>query len=331
MNSKPSRCFSILFIGCVALATAPLLAHDPWEHSYYTYEDTSAIDAHPASENPVQAGEVFTDFAVTEETAAAATYAEDESTGLMPGEQPASAAAASTSSQEVSNQIRASLDHGWYKYDNVEGRVLSFRVPYKYQINSRVAVAASARILVQSFDDVLFPNGDADLTGWGITVGMPYSFYNKEDGKDYRWTVTPSIGYGRRISDDLMNGGEVYTPGLSSNFLYKVAPHLILNLGNSYTYHFARGIKNYGFEPKDQAILMNGLQGIMPFGRWVFCLYFIDTRFLMQSPTLDTFQTYGASVGYRISKKISLRLNYYHENADLFRADHVGLSGAWDF
>ncbi|MDX2111627.1 MAG: hypothetical protein SFY80_15455 [Verrucomicrobiota bacterium] len=227
--------------------------------------------------------------------------------------------------ESTGQQLGAEYTYGWYDANGSDGTVHSIGVPYKHKFTPRVSGSIKARFLYSDFADM-----NVTLKGYGLTLGVPYGVYIKEDGTDYRWTLTPSVGLGIRTSDYL-RGAFLMSPGLSSNYLYKISDNLILNVGNSVTYHFTFKWDDYAEPTNDQVVFANGVQAIVPVDRWVFSGYYIFNYLTKGNLDSNKYHTMGVSGGYRISKKISLRLNYYYEKGKDWAGHNIALSSAWDF
>lgn len=233
------------------------------------------------------------------------------------------------------NALDIDIGYGKFTVGDTDGEASALGVPYSYKWNDRLRVKASLLLnytVLKDADFATFPPRNVKVYGGGINISPTYGVYNELDKRPYRWFVTPTVGIMVRNASRIDVGTITYTTGVSSNYYRKVGDRLILNVGNSITNFYAQKSKSSyaDLNRRSQQIMVNGVQLIYPYQRWVFSVMAIDNRFIRDS-FVDSWQTYGCSAGYRLGKRISLRLYAETDQGKNYRGWSTGISSAWKF
>ncbi|MDX2111351.1 MAG: hypothetical protein SFY80_14060 [Verrucomicrobiota bacterium] len=301
--------------------------HEPWgEHypseqlAYSEHNPAAVTDGNSNSTTGLTSRAIVTDHALANPCSISDEFEETSGTSV------AEVSAGGGQSLEVA------VGRGSFTAGNVEGEVNSITVPFKHRFTDRVSVKASIPLNYTIVKDVGFPPSDIDVWGGGLIVAVPYDVYIKADNVPYRWTVSPALGMTLRDSSDANVGTWMSTAAVASNFNYKINNHFILNIGNALTLNWSQrlGDDSAKITQKDQQIVVNGVQFIVPIERWVMNAFIMDTR-LLQDAAVDNYQTYGLGGGYQFSKKISLRLYVYTDQGPDYQAYSVSIASAWNF
>lgn len=233
------------------------------------------------------------------------------------------------------NALDIDIGYGKFSVGDTDGEASAMGIPYSYKWNDRLKIKASLLLnytVLKDADFATFPPRNVKIYGGGINISPTYGVYNELDKREYRWFVTPTFGMMIRNANRIDIGTITYTTGISSNYYRKMGDRMILNVGNSITNFYAQKSKSRyaDLNRRSQQIMVNGVQLIYPYQRWVFSVMAIDNRFIRDS-FVDSWQTYGCSAGYRLGKRISLRLYAETDQGKHYRGWSTGISSAWKF
>ncbi len=171
---------------------------------------------------------------------------------------------------------------------------------------------------------------------YGLTQGfaLPITIDSMDVVAPLNWRITPVAGIGARVSVDALSGAVMWYAGVVNSLDYRINRKLVVSVVNQLTTHQGLPVKyqNYSFDSGvDQWILKNGVRLTTPLARRVIGdVYLIDTQFLKDA-AVDHFDSVGASVSWRASKKFNLSLATNYDFGDNFNAWSVGISSAWSW
>ncbi len=333
---------SVLFVFSGLLATEQ---RDPWENyedydeyyheeSYFFLDSTSSPVAIPNGSGAATSGIVSR--SITHSVTFADSYqAAEDFEMVSPDDDAMAPAGEEVAGASSPNALDIDIGYGKFSVGDTDGEASSMGVPYSHKWNDRLNIKASVLLnytVLKDADFGTFPPRNVKVYGGGINISPTYGVYNALDKREYRWFVTPTFGIMIRNANRIDVGTITYTVGLSSNYYRKIGDRLILNVGNSIAnFHAQKSKSRYAdLNRHSQQILVNGVQLIYPYQRWVFSVMAIDNRFLRDS-FVDSWQTYGCSAGYRLGKRISLRLYAETDQGKDYQGWSVGISSAWRF
>ncbi|GEM_PF-1729493 len=331
--------YCLPLILAVAIATTALAQTQPpdyweeeWDHHDWYHEEgydspdspLAVTDGTPQSTSAMVALEVASD---------AAFLRVDETVELF--EEPAPDEAAT----EVAVQ-RSAIDIdfgiGSATVGDIDFDLYTVRVPYSRTLHKRGSVSLLVPLSITRAKDVILGEdgvslGNASIYGGGVVAGYAHRVFIKEDGKPYRWRVSPSAGLFLRESSDLNQGAWVYNLGLSSSFAYRLDEHWVINMGNSLSLAWNSGRKDYPDPIRDnQQVVINGIQVFYLANRWTHHAYVMDTRFL-RSSFIDNFQAYAIGTGYRITRSRSFQATLVYENGSRYESIRGMIGTTWKF
>lgn len=241
-----------------------------------------------------------------------------------------------STTREYDSAVAIDLGFGSSKVDGMEYDLYTLRIPYSRTLNSRGSISLVAPLsFTRAKDSVLDADGvgtkDASIYGGGLVAAYSHRVFNREDGKPYRWKVTPAGGVFLRESSDLNQGSWVYNVGLSSSFAYRLHENWVVNMGNSISAAWNSGRKNYPDPVRDnQQVVINGLQLFYLSGRWIHHGYVMDTRFL-RSNFIDDFQSYAIGTGYRVTRTRSVKATLVYEDGKRYDSLRAMFGTSWKF
>ncbi len=170
--------------------------------------------------------------------------------------------------------------------------------------------------------------------GVGQSLSLPIRILIMDKTNPWNWRLTPVAGISARASIDALSGAVIWHAGLVNSIDYRVNHRLIVCLVDQLTTHQGLPVKygDYSFDSEvDQLIAKNGLRLVTPLTkRLIGDLYFIDTRFL-NAAAVKQFETVGASISLRATKKYKLSLAANYDFGNNYKAYSVGLTSAWNW
>ena len=170
--------------------------------------------------------------------------------------------------------------------------------------------------------------------GVGQSLSLPIRILIMDKTNPWNWRLTPVGGISARASIDALSGAVIWHAGLVNSIDYRVNHRLIVCLVNQLTTHQGLPVKygSYSFDSEiDQLIAKNGIRLVTPLTkRLIGDVYFIDTRFL-NAAAVKQFETVGASISLRATKKYKLSLASNYDFGNNYKAYSVGLSSAWSW
>lgn len=232
--------------------------------------------------------------------------------------------------QEASVGIEAG--GGKFRVNGQEANIYTVNIPYSRKMSERGTLLLTMPIAVVDYDNnAIIPSG-AKAYGFGINAGYAWQAFLKKDNVPYRWKITPSAGLFYRDSSDLNQGAWVFNTGLSSSFAWQFSPGWVINMGNSISFAWNNGIKDYPDPVRDdQQTFVNGLQLYRMLDRWTMGVYLTDTEAL-NNMLVDSYQTYGVSAAYQLTKNRSVRLSLVRELGNGGYSSTRGMLGTtWKF
>jgi len=248
-------------------------------------------------------------------------------------------ATSSTNSTLIASQsIDIEAGAGSYNIGDVEANNYTIRIPYSYKMTPRGTLNISVPLSITNLESVVgsFSNGnlqlsDAQVYGYGLNLSYAQKVFMKSDNVPYRWKVSPSTGIFFRDSSDLNQGSLVLNLGLSSSFAYQFTPGWVVNVGNSISFAFNNGFKDYP-DPvtNEQQVMINGIQLFRLSGRWTHHAYIMDTRFLKDA-FVDSYQSYSVGTAFKLTRKRSIRASLIYEDGIQFSSFRVTLGSTWKF
>ncbi len=221
---------------------------------------------------------------------------------------------------------------GRFSVNGQQADIYTVKIPYSRKMTERGTLQLTIPISVVDYDDnVIIPKG-AKAYGVGINAGYAWQAFLKKDNVPYRWKITPSAGLFYRDSSDLNQGAWVFNTGISSSFAWQFSPGWVINMGNSISFAWNNGIKNYPDPVRDdQQTFVNGLQLYHMMDRWLVGVYLTDTEAL-NDMLVDSYQTYGVSAAYQLTKNRSVRLSLVRELGNGNYSSTRGMLGTtWKF
>jgi hypothetical protein len=219
------------------------------------------------------------------------------------------------------------FNSGRFEAGDLEGTKTIVSIPFRIALSDRVALSGAVPFEYLTVED-------ASIYGVGLTLGLPIKLMAMDAEKRLNWRVTPAVGVSARGSVDLASGGAMFEYGVTNTLDYRINKRVIICMVNQVTGYqsFSVEYDEYEFDPNiKQLILKNGLRGVYRFtNRLIGDVFFLDTRFT-EDAAVDQFFTLGGSLGYKLTRKASLRVGFNYDTGDDFKAWSVGLSSAWKF
>jgi hypothetical protein len=250
-------------------------------------------------------------------------------------------AATQTTSISQLSAIGSEIGTGSYDIDGLKADFYTLRIPVEFTLSPRDKLNLTIPVSITNYNDVLakmddvgdIELSDAQVYGYGFNLAWTRKVLTKENGGDWRWNLTPSLGIFFRESDDMNMGSHIINFGLSSSLAYQFAEGWIVNFGNSFSYATSGALEDYPDPIRDeQQLTVNGIQVIHPWGRWTFSAYIMDTRYFKTENTcVDSFQTYAVSAAFRITQKRSVKVTLLTEQGDKFSSTRATLGSTWQF
>jgi hypothetical protein len=214
---------------------------------------------------------------------------------------------------------------GQFNAGGMKGNNLDIAVPFKIKFTDRLSLAGNIPINYLTLEG-------AKVYGIGLNLGLPYRVLIMDRSSPWNWRVTPSVGTDVRGSEDLASGAALWDAGLTSSVDYRVNSKLIVCMINQLTHYssFRVTYGSYSFDPDiRQEILKDGVRCVTPLTpRLIGDVFVIDTRFLKDA-AVKSFETYGGSLSFHLTRTMNLSLGANYDNGDRFRAWSVGCSSAW--
>ncbi len=245
-----------------------------------------------------------------------------------------SGAVAKPSDVGVGAQQQAGVEVGGgsFRFGGQKAELYTVKIPYSRKLNERATLELSLPFSYTVYDKALFGIKDAKAYGGGINAGYAWQAFLKKDNVPYRWKITPSTGLYYRDSADFREGAWVVNAGLSSSFAWQFSPGWVVNIGNAISFAWNNGIKNYPDPIRDnQQTLKNGIQLYRMIDRWTLAAYIMDTEALNET-FVDSYQTYGVSAGFKITKTSSLKASLLYENGNgSYQSVRGTVGSTWQF
>lgn len=219
--------------------------------------------------------------------------------------------------------------------------IYTVRVPYSRKLSERGTLQFSLPMSFATYKDALMTYDastgltrleDAQAYGAGLNIAYAHQAVMKGDSRSFRWKLTPSGGLFYRDCSDLNLGAWVWNIGVSSSLAWQFAPGWVVNFGNSISFSWSDAIKDYPDPIRDnQQMLTNGIQLYRMLDRWTIYGYILDTEAL-RDVLVDSYQTYGMGVGYKITKKRSIRFTAIYEDGNAgYHGFRVTMGSSWRF
>ena len=258
-------------------------------------------------------------------------FAPEPSAPVSSGGTTATVAKSSTASSGTQQQMGVDVGGGSFEVNGKKGTLYTVNVPYSRKLNERGTLELALPLTAVTYDNAL---GLKDAHGYGIGLNAGYAWqaFLKKDNVPYRWKITPSTGLYYRDSSDLKEGAWVINAGLSSSFAWQFSPGWVVNVGNSVSFAWNNGIKNYPDPIRDnQQTLKNGVQIYRMLDRWTFAAYVTDTEALNDA-VVDSYQTYGICVGFKLTKNRSVKATLLHEEGNSgYKSVRGTIGTTWQF
>ena len=311
---------------CIVAVIGGLPAANLFAQQHYDYVENSPVSsgANDAAADTFSSGgelsdaELVTQFGDAPSTSSTATAS---GATARPGETGGGA-----------QQVGVDVGGGSFQFGGQKAELYTVKIPYSRKLSERATLELSVPFSYTVYDKALFGVKDAKAYGGGINAGYAWQAFLKKDNVPYRWKITPSTGLYYRDSSDFREGAWVFNTGLSSSFAWQFSPGWVVNIGNSISFAWNNGIKNYPDPIRDnQQSVKNGVQLYRMLDRWTLAAYIMDTE-AMNDAFVDSYQTYGVSVGFKLTKFRSVKATLLHDEGNGgYRSTRGSVGTTWEF
>jgi hypothetical protein len=209
----------------------------------------------------------------------------------------------------------------------MEGQRTQVNVPLWIDFGTRVSFVGNTMIDFNELEGTQF-------YGLGVDVGLAFRPILRTGDDRFGWQITPYAGTYGVGSIDGVTAAFVGQYGLINRFEWRLTERSLLSWVSQYSTfnNVTVEIDHYQLNaPIDQNILKNGLMYDFPVSplRSLFAnVFVIDTR-LLKDANINSYQTLGAGLSYRLEKfSVNGRLGY--ETADGYESMNSHIGVAWD-